>query len=347
MSATRLYVTLALISMVFSCSTPEDYYLSTPEAGQEQLGELFSLLANTGDSEEERFAVTQKIAATLLDREDFSRLITFLTGEVEALPDSPYNARHLLTVAWAYSKEKADSIAALYYDRILKNYPDLTVNGESIHYACIRRLIALSSEVERRIELRRELIARFPDQIDMGAELFLLAADYEAVGDWDSALDSYRRFMPYYGSEIPGRPDALQHARTFIDLATIPKDWTYETLDALLEAIKVAMSTGNARSLSRMRAKVGFFAMDWHQHREDGNSQVLFDFSAFMARSRIQFSPDLDPASNSREAFLRTWGWTERIAIWYLYFRKIDFPADPEVHGRWEWAGIYFGEKMQ
>jgi hypothetical protein len=92
----------------------------------------------------------------------------------------------------------------------------------------------------------------------MGAELFLLGADYEVVGDWDSALDSYRRFMPYYGSEIPGRPDALQHARTFIDLATIPKDWTYETLDALLQVIKVAMSTGNARSLSRMRAKVGF-----------------------------------------------------------------------------------------
>jgi len=347
MSRIRLYVTLTLFSMIFSCTAPGDYYLSTPGAEKEQLGELFTLLSNAGGSDEERFAITQKIAATLLAREDYGRLITFLTGEVEALPDSPYNARHLLTVAWAYSREKADSIAALYYDRILKNYPDLTVNGESIHFACIRRLIALSQEAERRIELRRELIARFPERIDMGAELFLLGADYEVVGDWDMALDSYRRFMPHYASEIPGRPDAVQHARTFIDLATIPKDWTYESLDELLRVIKIAMSTGNARNLSRMRAKVGFFAMDWHQNREDGNSQVLFDFSVFMARSRIQYSPELDPASNSREAFLRTWGWTERIAIWYLYFRKIDFPADPEVHGRWEWAGIYFGEKMQ
>lgn len=347
MPVIKLYVTLALLAMVFSCSTPEDYYLASPVAEKEQLVELFSLLNNAGGSDEELFAITQKIAATLLAHEDHDRLITFLTGEVEARPDSPYNAWHLLTVAWAYSKEKADSIAALYYDRILKNYPDLMVNGESIHYACIRRLIALSQRAERRIELRRELITRFPDRLDMGAELFLLGADYEVVGDWDAALDSYRRFMPYYASEIPGRPDALQHARTFIDLATIPKDWTYESLDELLQAIKTAMNTGNARNLSRMRAKVGFFAMDWHQNREDGNSQVLFDFSVFMARSRIQYSPELDPASNSREAFLRTWGWTERIAIWYLYFRKIDFPADPEVHGRWEWAGIYFGEKMQ
>ena len=347
MSTIKLYSILILFSMIFSCAAPGDYYLSVPGTEKEQLGELFVLLSNSGGSDEERFAVTQKIAATLLTREDYGRLITFLTGEVEALPDSPYNARHLLTVAWAYSRENADSVAALYYDRILKNYPDLMINGESIHYACIRRLITLSQEAERRIELRRELIARFPERIDMGAELFLLGADYEVVGDWDAALDSYRRFMPHYASEIPGRPDALQHARTFIDLATIPKDWTYESLDELLRVIKVAMSTGNARNLSRMRAKVGFFAMDWHQNREDGNSQVLFDFNAFMARSRIQFSPELDPASNSREAFLRTWGWTERIAIWYLYFRKIDFPADPEVHGRWEWAGIYFGEKMQ
>jgi len=25
----------------------------------------------------------------------------------------------------------------------------------------------------------------------------------------------------------------------------------------------------------------------------------------------------------------------------------VNFPADPKVHGNWEWAGIYFGEKMQ
>ena len=25
---------------------------------------------------------------------------------------------------------------------------------------------------------------------------------------------------------------------------------------------------------------------------------------------------------------------------------KVNFPADPEIHGRWEWAGIYFGEKL-
>jgi len=43
---------------------------------------------------------------------------------------------------------------------------------------------------------------------------------------------------------------------------------------------------------------------------------------------------------------LRTWGWHQYLSTWYLYFRKIYFPADPEIHGRWEWAGIYYGEKF-
>jgi hypothetical protein len=347
MHGSKSTVLLALVLTIVSCSTPDDYYLAPAYAKSSQLAELLPLLNQSSMPENQRFAILRKISGILVANGDFDRLVQLLTAEVESHPDSPYNTHYLLTVAWAYAQQDADPIAVLYYDRILKNYPDLIINGESIHLACIRRLLALGREPEQRIELRRELILRFPEKIQLGAELFMLATDYEAIGDWDAALDAYRRFMPHYAVDIPGRPDAVQHARTFIDLATTPKDWTYETLDDLLNAMRTALSTGNARSLSRMRAKVGFHAMDWHQNREDGNSQVLFDFSAFMGRGRIQFSPELDPASNYREAFLRTWGWTERIAIWYLYFRKMDFPADPEVHGRWEWAGIYFGEKMQ
>ena len=60
---------------------------------------------------------------------------------------------------------------------------------------------------------------------------------------------------------------------------------------------------------------------------------------------RIHYNRDLDRDSNTREAYLRTWGWSYRIKTWYLYFRRVHFPADPEIHGQWEWAGIYFGEK--
>jgi tetratricopeptide (TPR) repeat protein len=330
-----------------SCSSSWDWYIDAPGAEKGQLEDLFSLLDSDRLQYDEKYAVIQKISTSLSTIGDYPRLISFLSSVVAADPDGFYNARHLLSVAWAYSMQGDDDVAALYYDRIVKNYPDLTVNGGSIHFACLRKLIELSRDAARRIEFRRELIARFPDRIDMGTELFMLGRDYEKLGEWDSALDAYRRFLPAFRRDVPGHPDAIQYARLFIDLATIRKDWTYETLDDLLAAVSTAMATGNARTLSRIRAKVGFFAMDWYQDKDDGNSQVLFDFAAFMSNSRIQRAPALDPSSNANEAFLKTWGWTERISVWYLYFRKVNFPADPEVHGRWEWAGIYFGEKMQ
>ncbi|MBN2875115.1 MAG: tetratricopeptide repeat protein [Spirochaetales bacterium] len=345
-------VQIAMLAILLSlpllgCSSPRDYFIEVPGADSRQLSDLFTLLDSGTLGVEERYAVIQKISTSLANAEDYPRLVDFLSGVVADDPEGPYNARYLLSIAWAYARQGADEVAALYYDRIVKNYPDLSVGGESIHVACLRRLIRLVDDPARRIEFRRELISRFPDTVDMGTELFLLGNDYESLGDWDAALDAYRRFLPAFANDVPGHPDALQYARLFIDLATIRKDWTYETLDELLNAISVAMATGNHRAISRIRAKVGFFAMDWYQDKDDGNSQVLFDFAAFMSGSRIQRAPSLDPSSNSREAFLRTWGWTERISVWYLYFRKVDFPADPEVHGRWEWAGIYFGEKMQ
>lgn len=336
-----------ILSALLLASCPGHDYAGADMAESRRLGDLFELLGEGTTGDEERYAVVHKISTTMAEAGDWPLLVDFLSDTVASDPANRFNARYLLGIAWAYARQGADEVAALYYDRIVRNYPDLVVDGASVHLACLRELLVLVDDPARRLGYRRELIDRFPDAVDMGTELFLLGNDYESLGDWDAALEAYRRFLPAFSGEVPDHPDALQYARQFIDLATIRKDWTYETLDDLIDAVSQAMASGNSRTLSRIRAKVGFFAMDWYQDKEDGNSQVLFDFGAFMAGSRIHRADNLDPSSNAREAFLRTWGWSERISVWYLYFRKVDFPADPEVHGRWEWAGIYFGEKMQ
>jgi hypothetical protein len=71
-----------------------------------------------------------------------------------------------------------------------------------------------------------------------------------------------------------------------------------------------------------------------------------FNLSDFMRGNRIRYETELDAGSNANEAYLRTWGWSQYISVWYFYFRKINFPLDPEIHGRWEWAGVYYGEKF-
>jgi hypothetical protein len=133
-----------------------------------------------------------------------------------------------------------------------------------------------------------------------------------------------------------------------VEFNASPKDWTFESLDELVANVRRALSSGSARQLRKYASKAGFFAVSWYQDSGiDANSKVAFDLSQFMQGRPIQSSSALHPSSGPYDAYLRTWGWTGRVPVWYLYFRKIDFPADPKVHGQWEWAGIYFGEKMQ
>jgi len=60
----------------------------------------------------------------------------------------------------------------------------------------------------------------------------------------------------------------------------------------------------------------------------------------------VRFSDKVDELSNEGEAYLRSTGWNYRIPTWYFYFRRVEYPADPDVNGAWEWAGVYFGEKL-
>ncbi|MDA8425249.1 MAG: tetratricopeptide repeat protein [Treponema sp.] len=381
-SATRAFIAALLVAAVASlcaaslasCESPHGAFVTGTSDDRRQLRELFDLLDTTHSDPVERFAIVRQISSKLLAQREYGRLAAFLTslaGEVPATvknageaarpndagaakgalgagpPGDPYAAWYLFTAAYAYELQGSAPIAALYYDRIVKNWPDLIVDGRSIHFECLSRLVEIVNSPERRIEYYQDMIARYSDRVDMGRVLFLLGKEYEKVGDWDLAIKTYAKFLPYFTTTIPGYPDAYQYARNMVDFYNSPKDWTYEDLQVLVAKIKAALAAGDPVKLLRYRAKVNFFAVDWHKDESEVNSQALFDFSPFMAGGRIFAADRLDPASSSRKAYLKTWGWTERISTWYLYFRKIYFPADPEIHGRWEWAGIYFGEKSR
>jgi hypothetical protein len=174
----------------------------------------------------------------------------------------------------------------------------------------------------------------------------MLAQTYERIGDWSSAIQAYTRYLPYAGTMIPGFPNAEDYARQQVDFNNSRKDWTYESLPALLAAVESALDAGNSYQLGRCQAKVNFFARSWGQGEIDNSGMDDFSLSDFMRGNRIRYENQLDASSNSTEAYLRTWGWPQYLSTWYLYFRKIYFPSDPEIHGRWEWAGIYYGEKI-
>ena len=324
----------------------DQYYFNSSKENREQFLELFNLLKMEEPGSEGEFAVTREIAVSFAKLGDYEKLIHFLSARAINNPTNPYNGWFYLMIAHSYMRQNSEPIAAVYFDLIVKNYPDLIINGESIHLVCLRNLINQNGDSQRQVWYYQELISRFPDKIDLGTAYFMLGQACERAGDWNGAIAAYTNYLPFTGTVISGFPKADLYARQQVDFSRSSKDWTFESLPALRSAVEAGLNEANPFTLMRYQAKVNFFARSWEQMETSDMGMANFDLAKFMYSTRITYAPTLDALSTANEAFLRTTGWSWELPTWYLYFRKIYFPQDPEIHGRWEWAGIYYGEKF-
>jgi len=335
------------LALLFCMSCSRIAFLNTKKS--DNFTQFVRILQDPALKNESRYTAINGIAQSYLALKDYSSLILFLTDTVEKNPVDMYNAYWLLMTAYAYLEIGAEPFAEYYFERVVETYGDLLIGENSVHFLCLQNLIRISGNHHNRISYFNRLVSYFPTQVNRTELYFRLASEYEQVGEWDLALKSYTQFLEQADAQIiqiAGIPDAYNHARRLIDFNNSSRDWTFESLDALEKAVKTAIDNYNASALDRYRAKVGFFAMSWKQDETDQNSQVDFSMGSFMFGNRIRYNNELDDSSNPNEAYLRTWGWSQYISVWYLYFRKVNFPVDPDIHGRWEWAGIYYGDKL-
>ncbi|MCK9170999.1 MAG: tetratricopeptide repeat protein [Treponema sp.] len=337
--------TASLITL-YSCSSSSAKTINTIDQTQRQLK---ALLEKQNLDSGSRYAIVNQIANNQLSVKDYQNAILFLTDWVERHPDDTYDSYWLLMTAYAYLSTGAEPFAEYYFDRILRQYPDLLVKGQSIHFICLKNLIRISKIPRNRIKYFNEMINRFPSNVSI-TELYLrLALEYEKDSDWSPALKSFSLFLEQPDAstiQIAGEPNAYNEARQLVDFNNSSKDWTFESLPALENAVKKAISSYNWRALDNYRSKVNFFSMSWKQDEMDANSQEEFSMRNYMRGQRIYFSKNLDEGTTPNEAYLKTWGWSQYVSTWYLYFRKVNFPVDPDIHGNWEWAGIYMGDKL-
>ncbi|MFP4430065.1 MAG: tetratricopeptide repeat protein [Spirochaetaceae bacterium] len=336
---------MVLLLAAVGCDSNDDYFLVGSDEQKARIEDLLEILEETDDYAE-RVVVVEQIAGHLRQAGFSDRMRVFLTGEVERHSENPFNAYLLLLTAESLRGESPD-MARHYYSRLLANYPDVTVRGNSVHFAALRELVEGTEDPESRIRYYEELIDRFPSRIDLGRSYYYVAKSYEELGEWDSAFEAYKEFLRHPNTRIAGYPDAHLEVAASVNFYDSAKDWTMESLETLVSNIKDALYRKDVARLLRYRAKENFFAMSWEQEEFDFNSQLTFNLGIFLARSpRIQYASSISLNSNAQEAYLRTWGWSYRINTWYLYFRRVDFPADPSIHGTWEWAGIFFGEAL-
>ena len=333
-----------LIPFSFSCSKKEP----VTDDYKENIAKMDALLAQKNLSEEARYALVNKITTTFLAKEKHTHLIVYLTDWVANNPDDKFNAYWLLMVAYSYLKTNAEPMAEFYFERIIKNYPDLEVKGQSVHFLCLENLIKISRNSDSRIKYFNQLINRFPANISITEMYVRLAREYELTGEWTKALKTYEIFLDQPDSttiQIADIPDSYNYAKTLIDFNKSPKDWTFKTLPELENAIRTAIYRYQPKKLDTYRSKVNFFAVSWKQDENSNTGQVDFSMSNYMHGNRITCDKELIPGPTANEAYLRTKGWTT-MPVWYFYFREVNFPADPDIHGTWEWAGIYIGDML-
>lgn len=293
---------------------------------------------------ERRFLLVQQVINMLNLKELEEHTNLFLTTYVTRNPDDPFNGYYLLMVAENYRKLGADDFAVLYYQQI-RNYPDLEVHGESTHFFSLKQLTNLVEQPEVRVSYYREMISRYYNYIDKASVYYYLAKTYEELGEWELSIQTYKKFLAQESKEIAGKPGAEEEVETLIRFYDWKdKSWIRQDLDDLVGLIQSAIRQGNMTKLESYRAKVNFFAKTWDQHDNNLDIEFIEYLRTFWSTS-VYCARELETDSNNKEAYLRTGEWSTRIRTWYFYFRRIDFPADPEIHGKWEWAGIYFGEK--
>ena len=344
-----LLIIITFSSIIFSACKSAKSTKNTASVFEENQAQLLHILEKGDLNEQQRYTIINQMATNYLNLKDYQGAVLFLTDWVEQNPNDMYNSYWLLMTAYAYLSMGAEPVAEYYFDRILQQYQDLLVKGNSIHFMCLQNLIQISKSPAHRIRYFNSLINRFPQNVNT-TELYLrLAMEYEKDSQWTQALRAYTVFLEQPDAttiQIPGEPDAYKNARHLIDYNSSDKKWTFETLEGLETAVRKAIRNYDWRSLDKYKAKVNFFSMSWKQDETDTNAQEEFSMRSFMRGNRIRCSDTLDPSSTPTEAYLRTTGWSTYVPVWYLYFRKVNFPLDSDIHGNWEWAGIYMGEKL-
>ena len=325
-----------------SCGSDKTIPQSISQSGD--MSELLEIALKPDADPAVRFAALEPVIGISRNAGETEWLAALLGKVLEFHPADPYGAYYLMAMAEGAAESDSETLSLYYLRRLLKNYPDLEIKGKSLQLLALKQIAVKSSDPRETIAVRLEMEHHYPDRIDRGLNYYRLAEEYRKIGEWDAMYGAYQNFLEYPDTSIPNVPDARNRVIADLSFHNSSKTWTMEELDDLVATVKYAIRHQDARLLTRMQAEP-FFLMNWSQETSDPFTHVPMTLGSFLKPS-IRYSRNLEPYSNDSEAFLKTTGWSWKIRTWILYFRRIDYPADPEINGSWEWAGIYFGDRL-
>lgn len=342
---------LGLAVFLLLSISPESLYLQDLGDQKAPMEELLHIQKDDRLTSEGLFIVNSRIQRLLesAGRPDLENL--FLSTYAASHGEDPFLTYYYYQVAENYRKRKAEAFAAIYYERILKNYPDLIYRGESLHKTALERLIEVSPDPRKRLDFLNFWIQNYSDPEILPRMQYYLGQTLEALGEYEPALEAYRIFLSHPDTLIPGEPQAWKKTREYVDFYRSSKAWVRPTLESLVSSLKDAFGRSDIRSIETLRSKRGFSILTWSTMEAAKETDMENrEFVADQVRSRaspIAITGEVHRDSTDREVFLKSTGWSFALSpVFYLHLKKVDFLADPEINGGWEWVGLYMGEKL-
>lgn len=355
----RPFFILVLLIMLTSCDKKDySHYISKNNPNKSELEQLFPLLDRYNDYTENRFTVMSEIISKMSNSESVGRLNLLITTYINSNLEDPYNSYYLLSLASNYMKNNQNDFAIPYLDRAVMSFNDLEIRGESTHLKALEILVDITPNEEDRVFYYNKMINEHRERINkrdvysggIGQIYYYLGKSLEKVERWSEAIDAYKNYLDIPYSDILKEPNARDETLQKVGFYLSQKTWVVKDLSTLVQRVKYAIATRNPSLLDKYRA-YDFFIINWKSKYSDLKSSYPME-SYVLTNMNIKTANELDSMSTESEAYLAVSGnpWSSSIwyvyPTWYFYFKKVDFPEDPEINGGWEWVGIYLGEKL-
>lgn len=339
-------ILLASTLLLLSCNKKSEKWISRyPFRLNEQThDQLETIFLDENITSEYRLMLLNHILPEVEKKADIPTINLIISDIINKYPEDPYLGYYYYLIGFNWEKLEMNDLANQYYHYAVNNTQDILVQGESLHLNCFQNLLDTTVDPSFKIYLSELLISKFSDRISLGLYHYVLGRNYEKLGDWSTAYNHYRQFLYYPNTTIPDEPNAYEKVHRKVKLYDSYSSPAFPTLDSVLYSVKNAISSRDFALLDTYKSN-NFFIMSWTQEQEKLILNPDMPFKSYSQRI-ISYSPSIEQFSNDEEAYLMTWGWSFRVHYWYFNFKKIDFPPDPEINGKWEFAGVYLGKPL-
>jgi len=288
---------------------------------------------------------TKQTEKLFLDNNKNIELIQFF-GESIVGEENIFYKSYLSFVISEYYWQKGSKEAALYYMLCVdRDAYSIQYDFKPIGYYIAKRVISCNTPYEIKEKMYDVLLTEYKDIIDVPYVLLELSDLYKENFDMNKAVIVMKKIISIYTSDSYEGESSINISKinNEINFYYSKKDWIYQDLGVLIDNIKDAIMKKDKKLLYKYVSKSSFQVRVFQKLHQQ--SWSFYDIKIHKRwNNRIVFADQLEEFSSTTEAYLRSKNWNfPLLRTWYFYFKKVDYPYETDIHGGWEWAGIYFG----